>query len=267
MRFQTKDVTPKMAARYLSNNPNNRTARKHYAARLAADMSANAWIENGDVLRFNCDGALMDGQHRLMAIVLSGKTIRMALVSGLKESAMKTIDSGPGRTGADYLKVMGENNCNHLHAALTLLWKWRHKTLATNDSGDRPTVTQVEKYLRRNKGIVESVSACNTISMRGFGVGSFLMFLHYVTCQEHHNKANSFMDGLEGGIGLTKDSAVYHLREILLRDRGAIRPMTPKHKKALVIKAWNKHLAGEKTRTLRWSGFNEKPEAFPEIQL
>lgn len=100
-------VDPEMASRWLDRNDNNRNARAAIVAAYARDMKAGQWKITGDAIRFSKDGRLLDGQHRLHAVIRSGKTIAMFVVRGLDDDAQLVMDTGAKRTAADAFNLQG----------------------------------------------------------------------------------------------------------------------------------------------------------------
>jgi hypothetical protein len=75
-------------------------------------MATDSWVPTHQGIAFNTAGELVDGQHRLHALILSGKTIVMMVTFGLpikiagKEmTTMDAIDRGKTRSVADQLKI------------------------------------------------------------------------------------------------------------------------------------------------------------------
>lgn len=81
-RLSFMQVTPEIAKRWLTRNPRNRVARPATVARYARDMAAGKWHLDGSPIRFDATGTLLDGQHRLAAIIESEATIITAVNQG-----------------------------------------------------------------------------------------------------------------------------------------------------------------------------------------
>lgn len=70
VRTEWKVVTPAMATKWLEEgNTHNRKVRDSVVMRYAADMKAGRWKQTHQGIAFNGDGTLLDGQHRLFAII------------------------------------------------------------------------------------------------------------------------------------------------------------------------------------------------------
>lgn len=104
-------ITPDMADRWLKANATNRNLRKAQIDRYARDMLAGQWRITGEGVKFSADGKLLDGQHRLHAIIKSGCTVLMFVFRGIDPEAQSVMDSGAGRTASDnvYMQQGKEN--------------------------------------------------------------------------------------------------------------------------------------------------------------
>ena len=94
MQARIETITPEKASGYLKKNKNNRAVSAPLVSRMAREMREGLWAENGETIVFNGDGRLLDGQHRLMAVVESGETIRSLVVTRVPATAFQTIDTG-----------------------------------------------------------------------------------------------------------------------------------------------------------------------------
>ena len=68
-------ITPEDAKQLLERNNNNRKLSRDIVRKYAKSMSDGKWEPNADMIAFNEEGCLVNGQHRLFAIVESGKSI------------------------------------------------------------------------------------------------------------------------------------------------------------------------------------------------
>jgi hypothetical protein len=88
------EIAPSVAQTLLSRNRNNRNIRRNAIIRYAEMMTAGEWLLTGDAVRVCSDGDLIDGQHRLHAVVESGKTVEMIVMLGADPRVKLAIDSG-----------------------------------------------------------------------------------------------------------------------------------------------------------------------------
>lgn len=121
-------VTPELAKQYLALNTENRPLRAPYAMSLAKAMTDGDWTFTPDPICFRAnDGVLMNGQHRLHAIVSSERPQAMLVLWGLSEEAWARMDRGAKRTSGDEFARRGFLNGNHTAAATRLLWRYKNE--------------------------------------------------------------------------------------------------------------------------------------------
>lgn len=101
-------ITPDDAKTLLEKNfAHNRTVLKQRVAGYADDMARGEWKITGDPIRIDTDGNLIDGQHRLLAIIKAGVPIRTSFITGVDHSIVRLIDTGRGRSLKDALRIEG----------------------------------------------------------------------------------------------------------------------------------------------------------------
>ena len=113
-------VTPSLAADWLDKNfRHQRPLNSVLVNRYVADMRAGRWSYNGAPIKFSQDGFLIDGQHRLTAIRISGVSVPALVVRHFTPVQMNTIDAGRSRTAGDSLVMSGfaERGCGKNAAA------------------------------------------------------------------------------------------------------------------------------------------------------
>jgi len=74
------DVTPELAKTWLDANTSNRPVSELRVQQFAAQMQAGQWRLNHHGIAFAVDKTLLDGLHRLLAVIRSGKTVPMTVV-------------------------------------------------------------------------------------------------------------------------------------------------------------------------------------------
>ena len=98
-------ITPEDAAEVLEQNTTNRDIGKRLVGQMASDMVGGRWKTNGDSIKFARNGRLVDGQHRLSAVVDSGETLETFACGGLDPEIFDTLDIGKKRTLTDMMKI------------------------------------------------------------------------------------------------------------------------------------------------------------------
>ena len=98
-------VTPETAREWLKRNGGNRAMRRSTIDQYAKRMMSGQWVITDQGVSFDVHGNLINGQHRLEAIVKSGVAAVLLVVRGLPSEARRGIDQGLRRTTADRLRV------------------------------------------------------------------------------------------------------------------------------------------------------------------
>lgn len=106
MNARIETINPQKATEYLGLNiERNRRVRQTLVDALARDMRTGAFVATHQGIAFDTNGKLIDGQHRLHAIVASGKTVNMMVTRGVPASAIGKIDIGATRSISDAMKI------------------------------------------------------------------------------------------------------------------------------------------------------------------
>lgn len=115
------DVTPQLAASWLQLNVSNRKPNTNYIRQYIQDILMGNWEMIGDPIRFSTEGRLMDGQHRLMAIMRANKCVKMVVMVGVNPNAFTHIDSGNRRTVSDSLFIKGVSRSREVASIINVL--------------------------------------------------------------------------------------------------------------------------------------------------
>lgn len=98
-------IDPRLAEEMLKTSAGNRKIRQHQVDDLAAAISRGEWRSISQCIGFNVRGQLIDGHHRLNAVVKSGVSIETIVVYGLPLDAVDVTDIGVKRSYADRLNL------------------------------------------------------------------------------------------------------------------------------------------------------------------
>lgn len=155
-------VTPDLAKQLLKRNTRNRKLRERAVGDYARDMKTGRWAVNGEALKIARNGDVLDGQHRLYAVVAAEVAVDMFIVIGLDPAAQETMDSGRKRTAGDVLALRGETNFTTLAAVLRRVWAWqqgdhRFKARQTPTTAECTSLLAEHPELRRSAEIANRV--------------------------------------------------------------------------------------------------------------
>jgi hypothetical protein len=266
------EITPLMAKRLLDDEgrPRNRTIRPREVEKLAAAMQSNTFdgtIGETLVLTAPLDkgGKLLDGQHRLKAIEITGIPQKMLAVYGVESSALAKMGQGRKRSIQDFLTIHNIPDAGNVAAAVIQMIVWEaHHTFEPRKAGYTASPDGVLDWITDHERIVECVKRAHAIRDWGLPV-STIAALYYLFSEKDREDAEIFFTRLRHGIDLEEDDPILALRE-KMRTITATRRRLPRDEfAAICIKAWNAYRNGEPIKALSFRVGGARPEKMPEI--
>jgi hypothetical protein len=257
-------LTVAMARDFLSRNTINRPPYQPVIDKYVRDLQSGAWLgHSGETVKVARTGRLLDGQHRLMAIVESGIEPPAAIAYGLAEEAFETLDRGDRKLFSDVLSGRSVPNAGAVSAAVRLLWYFENWGFRY-PGGRRPLASNAEldDVLKRHPRLVDCHHFNNRLRRRM--VPSVTMLAEYLLTEIGGGAAMVFLDRVATGLGCQAGDPAYVLRERLTElaviDAGEQNPVM---QLALVVKAWNAIVKGKTLRALSWDPKELNEAGFP----
>jgi hypothetical protein len=251
MRNEVIKVTPSIAAEWLSKNINNRPLSKMRIELYSKDMESDKWHLTQQGISFDTDGNLIDGQHRLHAVIKSGKTVDFLVSFDLPPETKYYIDNGKARTLADNIHYIGKSDVTTI-AALTiriLVYGAGRKAVFSSGKGGtshaiKMKVTkadQIDFYYENQEMIdycahvgrdIYRTSSTKLISPTDL---AFAFWLFGMT-----DESRLFIESVYAGVGLTRDTSAFLLRKILEENKLGKRRLLGYEITQYWVKAWEK---------------------------
>lgn len=261
------EVTPELAREWLGFNTHNRNVRQRVVLAYAADMEAGNWRWNGETIKFAADGALLDGQHRLSAIVEADVTVPLLVVRGLKNEAQETVDGGAKRQFGDVLKLRGESAPIALAAITRRVTTWDSGNHWVDGTGKYPaTNAQMLQTLDRYPWLREIANPSIEVARHCGLPASIIGFCWWLFSQlpGAGDDTDFFFARLADGQSLVKGDPIYELRRAVDNSRNVKGQRSERYLTAITLKAWNAYRDGAKVGLLRFTSGGSSPEQFPE---
>ena len=239
-------VTPEMAKRWLGKNDGNRNVRTAQVRHYAQQMANGEWTANSDAICFSPTGRLLNGQHRLNAVIQSGCTIVMLIARGMPEEAMANMDTGIPRNGSDYLKWAGEKNTALLASIGKCALIIEDGRIYRDSSAQKVSPAQIAAYIEAHPELRDATTIAqhykNSIDMTPTAIG-----VAYWLCPDKR-EAIHFLESLSSRIGLDSGSPVIALDNRLRLVRSRRVKTSHRDELCMFFRAWN---AWRRGRTLR----------------
>jgi hypothetical protein len=248
--FDTVAVTPKLATQWLETNTRNRGIRRYRVSRYAADMVAGRWAMTGEPIKFSRDNQLLDGQHRLLAVVEAGVNVPMAVARGIDPEAQNNMDTGGARSAGDFLKINGYPNSNVLGCATKWAILYDRDALYLGNQAQQVTHAEIYDYVKANNLLADAVRFA--YNHRDIDMSTSYVAACYFLCAcLDEEAAFEFFSRLNDGLRLDEGSPILALRARLhyLRDRRVYEP--GESYLSLTLRAWNLWREGKGTANLQ----------------
>lgn len=220
MQSKILTIKPSYAAKLLKKNPKNRVLSDSLVRRYAEAMRKEKWRFNGEAVIIANDQSLLDGQHRLAAIVRSDKAQKMVVVTGVDTDVFGTIDIGKKRSAGDALAAHSTKYrkvaYNTLAAAIVGIKEFDSNYVWRDMRGNRPTHEEVTKFADNNPKLLECLDYCQHLkTARTLFPVSGLTSLYFLTQKIDKAKSDEFFSKFDSGAQLDIDDPILALREKL----------------------------------------------------
>lgn len=256
-------IAPDEAFQILEGNKYNRNLNQKLVSFYQKQMENGRWEVNGDVIRIDEKGQLLDGQHRLTACYKSKVPLTTFVIRGLPKETFTTIDCGKSRTPADYLKIDGADgvNLNILAAAARVAMNFDVETGKFSPRTSRMSPFEMLGYVECHNGLYDAVRASSKVKhVLSQSVAAGCYYIFSVLDPE---AAHAFFEGLATGAGLSKTNPILTVRNRLLALRTDRRAGSGYQKMivAYLVQAFNYY---RNKKTLSNSVFNPDGEIILE---
>lgn len=210
-------ITPETATKYLEKNTRNRPLIQPTVDRYASMMAQGHWLLTHQGVAFSESGALLDGQHRLSAIVKCGQPVTIMVSRGLPDGqqnginidTMDVIDCGKTRTVGHQLGLShGVKNANLTAAACRCI---AHICTAAKFAITTPQALSIlDIYGPHIASVIETVGAFKP--GRKSGVIGALAFARVT----HRDATDNFASQISNGENLKKGDPAFAFRAWLI---------------------------------------------------
>jgi len=204
----TFEVTPEWADTVLKErNTENRRLDSYRVKKYVRDVIDNHWMVNNDDICFDKDGILLNGQHRLAAVVEAKRVAKMSFKFGLDDKVLSTIDEGKTRTNLDVIKLMHQRGNHHTLSAANYVME---------QMGIKRTCPRVEQLEFHERHFDAAAFACQlTASPFARNPVHAAILRAWYHCDR--DRLKQFIDILQTGIydGNPEDSAAVSLRRYI----------------------------------------------------
>lgn len=245
-------VTPAMAEKWITKTNNVRGLNEYRAKEMGEQMAKGDWELNGESIKFDTTGNLIDGQHRLRAAIISGTSFQTIVVRNVKSA--NNVDTGYKRSLYQVLAHEGYTDSVRIGPAINYIINYRrHKSFRPSGKAPKVSVNEGVRFMQENPGL-QDIYHNLAGTKNAFGRDSMHMALYFLFREATDAETvDKFYLPLISGVNLKADSPIYHLRERLIREHSSLNRTLPAQLYAgAIIKAWNQWMKKTKVKVFKY---------------
>lgn len=244
---QLETVTPDMAKRFLKDNVKNRKLKKRLVDQIANDIKKGQFHLTHQGIAFDTKGELLDGQHRLAAIVQAGKSVPLYVTRGLDPEMMNVVDVGAKRTQSDMLGIHGYENATVLAAAAQIYYNYMQDNFAmTQKSGRYVNNFELLGFVQDHP---ELIDACkwvgNNKKVRQLGYPAVITAFWVILHKKNKTKAGEFFKVLIENYSEKRNHPAMVLNEHILRKKAQDKKLPRAYLMAAFCRSWENFIRNE----------------------
>ncbi|SNB07231.1 conserved hypothetical protein [Flavobacterium psychrophilum] len=252
-------ISPEVAKTILQNNSGNRNISNAKLMEYYNQMIQGKYKEGtAEPLKISNKGRLLDGQHRLTALIKANMTIEFLVARDLDESIFDVLDTGKSRGAADVLSMANVPNSTTISSILKLFYNTKNQ----NNERYKLTNPEVLELYKKNEQKHDEIAV---LSIRLYKSGklfnvSLIGGLLLLFMEKNEHEAKSFFEQL-CRVKPVQNNTVEVLYQLFVKD-ALSKSKIPVHIKIkIIIKAWNAFRAGKELKIIKYI----ESEGFPIV--
>lgn len=249
-------ITPEKASGYVTDGVFNRDVVESHVMYLANQMRSGSWKENGQSVVFDDRGRLLDGQHRMQAVILAKTPVKMMVVRGVDSKTFSTMDTGRPRFARDVLSIEGYENAEKFGAVLRYIYRWTNGIFPGDDRYRRASNNDLLLLAKKYPEAHESVRWAfkRDRAERVLTGRTTVAFAHWATTHANPTEARRFWSAFVSGDGGAKSASTLLRNRILIAFSGKKASSLRDYEViAACAVAWKYHINDTKADEVKWS--------------
>lgn len=254
-------ITPNDAKELLKLNVANRPVNKTTVNWYARQMISGQWTISGQTISISNINTLIDGQHRLLAVVEADKPIWFNIAYNVPYDSFVNYDAVRSRGLADVFAIEDVLNYGALAAIIT---KYNaivagYTSLTSVDKRDKKKLTNTD-YLNLYKSnsslfqeVYQNADRCYS-KIKLFSRSEIGAYMYFLINDKGHSKSKvfSFFKQLFYNEEVENNS-IYNLREKIISGNMGQYRMNERIKYIYLIKCWNAFVIGKEIKIYSFS--------------
>lgn len=246
-------VNPKLAQTWLDSvNTRNRSINPRRVDEYARAMMSDKWVIGNDAIVFDHGGQLVNGQHRLSAVVKSKTTQVFVVIEGVDPEDQNIMDAGMARRAGQQLHIAGWKNGSTVASISRVLLRWNTGSML---SEYRPTIQEISLFAgmwptRLEVSTEHAMRVCRRVELSRALVGAAAFTAYALAAAEPERltveAVAEFFELLETGANMPADHPIMVLRDRAGRYRRERIKQSEANQLYDLVRTWNAHRKGER---------------------
>jgi hypothetical protein len=253
-------IDKEMAVRLMERNEDNRGLKGSVIDKINRDLINSRYYLNGETISISRNMKLLNGQHRLTSVIVTGIPIRTWVVFGVPDECKTTFDQGTAKSAADYLKMMRVASSKDVSILVKLILLYApgvevtNKDLASRRISRQDILTEYENFQTPIQYAMSTFGLRKTTKVMK-AVASISAAHVLISREVPQTTVDTFFDMITGtGGNIEHENPVLWLRAKLsavASDPRIKLEATSEYKLNIIVKTWNAYIMNKKVQRLR----------------
>lgn len=275
VRVQTYTITPEKAREWLDGprgeHFRQRPLNQATVSRYARDMANGDWNFDASMVCLSPDGILLNGQHRLHAIIRAGRPVKMTVATNVPESAGLTMDAGKNRSAADALAITRGVRRSAQMASLAKMLVLIQSGLITRDNKlqqQAVTHTVIAQFVDAHMDdMLYSVQVTDRFKRQVDCPPTAFSVAHYMIAEVNGREwADLYVTALGKKVNEPEGSAVLAVDNRLRNARSKSERHPDREIVSLLIRGWNHWSVGSRPKSMVLGARKGEQFVMPEVR-
>lgn len=211
---QIKTATKDLVESLLAMNTSNRAIKKSVVECYKTDIADGRWFVTNQGIGVDCNGVLVDGQHRLIAIrELGYPPVKLLIITGLDPRVREVVDQHAKRNTRDVWRMFMDLDVANIAPAVCTVIDSDRRGWAGGKVSPQKLKDILDEHFEEMQFVIDTVK---DFQLRW---SSPYLAAVVLACKTHSTRWNdiaAFVNRVESGENLTRRMPEFHLRNLIL---------------------------------------------------
>jgi hypothetical protein len=215
VEIDIRTINAKLAACMLELNfRNNRKLSMQKVKMYANEMLTGEWSADSNMICFDTEGCLINGQHRLHAVIASDTVQTFVVATNMPTESARVFDQGKARNQVDRINISGfKMNQKHNTIVRNAMTRMDSKRIGAKFYREKKTDLEIQQVYQDHKDFIDYMVDNSSKRWKNSIINSIALKI-YAELKNQENLGNGFYDDGQGA----HDRAT-HFLQIVYDDR------------------------------------------------